>query len=711
MLIIVSLSILVYRAISKPITHLINATNDIGSGNLDSRINISSNDEIKVLADAFNVMAGKLKSSHTERQQALTNLQEREQKLAITLNSIGDAVITTDAEGHINRMNPVAEQLTGWSLHEAKGQAIRKVFSIVNASTREAIENPVEKVISTGNIVYLSNHTTLISKDGTEYQIADSAAPIRDGDGDVQGMVLVFNDVTEQYQLREDRLESEQRFTQLAENIHEVFWLGSPNWDQVFYISPAYEIIWGQNSEDLYQNPRLWIEAVHPDDREQVIDDIPKDINSIGEYVEFRKYRIQRPDGQILWIKARAYPIHDHDGQVIRIAGVAEDITEQVEMEETLRRTQKMDALGKLTGGIAHDYNNMLGIILGYTELLKDQLVDQPKLAKYIETIHHAGERGAKLTRKLLAFSRKNISDAEMLNINALLQDKQHMLEKTLTARIKLIFDLADNLWPVWLDDGDLEDAIVNLSINAMHAIDGNGQLTIQTRNVSINESDARLFQVKPGEYVQLSVNDTGRGMNEDTKEKIFEPFFSTKGNKGTGLGLSQVYGFVERSSGAIKVYSEPGHGTRMMLYFPRYYDTGSNNKLNEEHAAINFRGHENILVVDDEPPLLNLTREILESQGYHITCAENAKQALDILEQNSIDLLLSDVIMPEMDGYQLATKVREKYPGIKIQLVSGFADDRHIDIADNSFHDNLIYKPYQSRTLLKRIRDLLDDM
>lgn len=527
---------------------------------------------------------------------------------------------------------------------------------------------------------------------------------------EIQQLASTFQKVTEDRQQALKTLqESEQRFNQLAENIHETFWLGAPDWNEILYISPAYEIIWGQKAEDLYRNPRLWIETVYPDDREQVINDIPKDINSIGECIEFKKYRIQRPDGQILWIKARAYPIRDHDGQVIRIAGVAEDITEQVNMEETLRRTQKMDALGKLTGGIAHDYNNMLSIILGYTELLKGQIKDQPKLIKYIDTIHNAGERGTTLTRKLLAFSRKNTSDADTLNINTLLQDKQHMLDKTLTARINLTLDLEDKLWPVWLDSGDLEDAIVNLSINAMHAIDGNGQLTIQTRNISIDDADARIFQVSPGDYVQLSVIDTGRGMNEATKEKIFEPFFSTKGNEGTGLGLSQVYGFVQRSAGAIKLYSEPDLGTRMMLYFPRYHETKNNEKLKVKNSESDFRGHENILVVDDEQALLELTRDILESQGYQVICAKNAKQALDTLKQQSIDLVLSDIIMPEMDGYQLAAKVQEKYPEIKIQLVSGFSDDRHINMVNDELYDNLIYKPYQSHTLLKRIRDLLD--
>ena len=248
--------------------------------------------ELNAMATGCNNMA---KARHDTENQ----LKNREMDLAITLNSIGDAVITTDPKGHITRMNPVAEKFTGWSLQEAQGQPIKSIFTIIDVLTRKEIENPVKKVLLSGETIHLNNHTTLIAKDGSEYQIADSAAPIRNENNDILGMVLVFNDVTEQYQLREARGESEKRFRQLAENINEVFWVGSPDWNEIFYISPAYERIWGQNSKDLYSNPRLWIEAVHPDDRDQVLEDIPKDIESIGEYVDFREYRVQKPDGKI----------------------------------------------------------------------------------------------------------------------------------------------------------------------------------------------------------------------------------------------------------------------------------------------------------------------------------------------------------------------------------------------------------------------------
>ncbi len=692
------------RETLKPIQYSCEAIDHVARGDYDFSLKPVGIPELDAMT------AGIIRMTKA-RQEAENALHESEQDLVITLNSIGDAVIACDENGLVTRMNPVAEQLTGWKVEEAYGQSMKSVFSVVNASTREPIENPVDKVLAKGEIVYLSNDTTLISKNGREYQIADSAAPIRNENGEILGMVLVFNDVTEQYQLRKARIETEERFSQFAENVNEVFWIGSPDWNQIHYISPAYEKVWGHSSQDLYRNPRIWMDAVYPDDREQVIDDIPKDISDIGEYVDFKKYRIKKKDGKILWIKARAYPIRDNNGQIIRVAGIAEDITEQVSMEESLRRSQKMDALGKLTGGIAHDYNNMLGVILGYTELLEEALKAQPKLAGYANRINKAGLRGAKLTKKLLSFSKQKNTDAECVNINELLNDMQHMLEKILTVRIKLELDLEKNIWPVWLSSDEMEDVILNVVINAMHAIKGNGLLTIKSHNEKIDSFDSKFLGLAAsGDYLRLSISDTGCGMDNVTKEKIFDPFFSTKGDKGTGLGLSQVYGFIDRCKGAIKVYSEPGKGSRFVFYIPRYMKVSQKVIAVEKNKIVTSQGNEKILVVDDEQALLDLNCEMLMLHNYRVFPAENAKRALEILQTEHIDLMLSDVIMPEMNGFELAAIVQKKYPNVKIQLASGFTDNRNKDMVDYNLQKQLLSKPFNSQELLQRIRVLLDN-
>jgi len=427
----------------------------------------------------------------------------------------------------------------------------------------------------------------------------------------------------------------------------------------------------------------------------------------------------KRKDGTLYPEELSISPLFDENGKVTRFIAIKQDITERQLTEKTLRRSQKMDALGKLTGGVAHDFNNMLGIVLGYTELLGDALSQDEfdaatrlRLKNYVDEIKRTGERGAKLTGKLLSFSKYKPAIEETVDINRVLLEQQQMLDKTLTARISLVLDLPDSIWPVKLDSGDLEDAVLNMSINAMHAmhaIKTNGQLTIRSSNEKIDAFTAKSLELSPGEYVLLSVIDTGCGMDKMTKEHIFEPFFTTKENFGTGLGLAQVYGFVQRSGGAIRVYSEPGQGTRLMLYFPRCNSLPLDDASIDNEKITSYTGTETILIVDDEPALLKLSSAILSSQGYEVCCADGASRALEVLESKKVDLLFSDVIMPEMDGYQLAAVVSKKYPAVKIQLASGFTDNRQSHLENDTLSQNILHKPYASQTLLKRVRDLLD--
>lgn len=526
---------------------------------------------------AFNTLVSAFNKMEANLTKLIHELKDREQKLDITLNSIGDGVIATDKKGNITRMNPTAEKMTGWTFLEAEGKPAKDIFSIIDETSRQTIKNPIEKVIATGNTVYLSNHTTLLSKDGLEYLIEDSAAPILDEDNNIHGTILIFSDVTR------------------------------------------------------------------------------------------RK-----------------------------------------EAEKQYRRTLKMDALGKLTGGIAHDYNNMLGVIIGYCDLLENELSNQPNLLAYVNTIQQSAQRGGNLTRKLLDFSRHKNAESVILNLNTLLQEQEFMLQKTLTVRIELVLKLSKGLWSVYLDESDMIDVILNISINAMHAIEGNGRLTIRTSNVKINEIDAQELGIVAKDYVLLSFTDTGCGMDESTRENIFDPFFTTKGENGTGLGLSQVYGFVQRSKGTIKVYSEYGHGSQFALYFPRHHEVSQDEEAIEEEAIVKRINTETILVVDDEEALTKFSCEVLENSGFTTYSSLSAKNALEILENEKVDILLSDIVMPEMDGYQLAVIVKEKYPEIKIQLASGFSNDLIDNKVDKYLQENILHKPYNSQALLQAIRRLI---
>lgn len=437
-------------------------------------------------------------------------------------------------------------------------------------------------------------------------------------------------------------------------------------------------------------------------------------LEKTGRYGPYEKEYIH-VDGHLVPVRLSGLIIEKEGSKFIWSS--IEDISERKQAEEEkehlqleLQQSHKMEALGKLTGGIAHEYNNMLAIILGFSDLLKGELNENPKLRKYTSEIQHAGNRGAKLTSKLLTFSRQKVPEADSVDLNMLLQKQNHMLEKTLTVRINLILELEKNLWRVWLDEGDMEDVILNLCINAMHAMEGSGQLTIQTSNQKINQLNAQSLGITSGDYVLLCITDTGCGIDEEIQKKIFDPFFSTKGEQGTGLGLSMVYGFMQNSGGDIKVYSKLEEGTRFELYFPRYQGGCGDKQLEEvsEHEET-LIGNKTILVVDDESALLNLTGEILSSHGFNVILANSAKDALNILEHQSIDILISDIIMPEMDGFKLAAIVKEKYPSIKIQLSSGFSDNYNMDMVDDDLQQNLLTKPFNSQTLLHKIYKLIN--
>ena len=524
-----------------------------------------------------------LKTIYDSLTQYHTELRQNEEHLSLTLNSIGDAVITTNSENNIVRMNPVAESLTGWSFNEAKGLPLKQIFHVVDSSNKKTIHIDFDKVIESGDTIHLSQHSILISKDKTEYFISDSAAPIRDCSGNTHGIVLVFN-----------------------------------------------------------------------------------------------------------------------------------DITEQKMKDEQLQHSLKMDALGKLTGGIAHDFNNLLGIILGYSELLISQdNGKQSKTQDYAENIHSAGERARKLTSQLLAFSHKHTPEATITNINQLIISEQHMLERILTARVELTLSLDETLWPVYIDENLLQDAILNMSINAMHAMPDGGKLILKTQNHHFDNTYKQHLGISTGDYILLSITDTGVGMDRETCHKIFDPFFTTKGEQGTGLGMSQVYGFVKQSGGIVHASSEPGTGTQISIYLPRYQNKDNLTKEQPETKAQSTdtqEGNETILVVDDEPALLEISCKMLADHGYQVLKANSGDEALKLLENNTIDLLLTDVIMPKMDGYQLAAIVVKKYPDIKIQIMSGYSSDREECAEDKQLSKKLLHKPFTSDDLLRAVRKTLDE-
>jgi len=421
-----------------------------------------------------------------------------------------------------------------------------------------------------------------------------------------------------------------------------------------------------------------------------------------------REILAKKKNGDLFPIQLMVSELWSVDGRKTFI-GTCLDLTEQKEKEEQLRRSQRMDALGKLTGGIAHDFNNMLSVICGFSEMLTAELQDSKELLEYSEEIQRAGERSRKLTSKLLAFSRATTTTAQQADLNQLLVGQENLLKKTLTARVKLEFDLEPDIWAVMVDSNDFEDSILNLSINAAHALPKGGEIRFTTQNVEIDINRAATLKLTPGEYVELQVTDNGIGMEENTKEKIFDPFFTTKGEKGTGLGLSQVFGFVKRANGIIAVNSIVGEGSCFSLFFPRCCKNVSSDQMGKANSCLFPVADESILVVDDEPSLCKLASKILEANGYNVYQKESGKSALAFLDTQNVDLILSDIVMPEMDGYELAENIQERFPDIKILLASGF-DNPEIKSGENVQHlkKNILLKPYRTQELLDSVKQLL---
>lgn len=648
----------------------------------------------------------------TERKQAwelaenLKQLQHEksatEQLMQAIMDNTPAVIYVKDINGYFTFANQQFLTLFHLQRDNVIGRKLHDIFPAEIAD--EMLSNDLEVLAAKKP---LKSEESAPQDDGLHHYLSIKFPLWNDG-GEVYAVGGVSTDITDRFLIEESLRISQQRLLLHREQSP----VGVIEWNTDFEFldwNPAAEKIFGFTKDEVtgkHITTRILPESARP-----AVNKVWADLlANKGGFYSLNENTTK--DGRTILCEWHNTPLVDHDGKVIGVTSLVDDVTQRQKNEEDLRHSQKMDAIGKLTGGIAHDFNNMLSVILGFSRLLKDRVNDGDlKQIKYCDEILSAGERAKKLTSKLLEFSRKAPSSAETTHINKLLRGMQHMLEKTLTPRIKLVLDMEENLWTVWIDKTRLEDAILNISINSMHAMPDGGTLTMSSSNIHLAESDIHNIDITPGDYVLLSVSDTGIGMSWEVKEKMFDPFFTTKGDGGTGLGMSQVYGFVQQSGGNIQVYSEPGHGTRIALYIPRHQGSGVDKSERGIKDSMELAsGEETILVVDDEVALLELTKEILTIYGYTVLCAESAEQALEVLNSKSVDLLLSDVIMPGMDGYQLATEVEKRYPKIKIQMASGFIDDRKINLANETLHQQRLHKPFSPKELLRRIRHLLDE-
>jgi two-component system cell cycle sensor histidine kinase/response regulator CckA len=431
-----------------------------------------------------------------------------------------------------------------------------------------------------------------------------------------------------------------------------------------------------------------------------------------GAEVHDLEYDIVRKDGTTISVLLNARPVTDAAGRFLMTSATLTNIVARKSLEEQLRQAQKMEAIGRLAGGIAHDFNNLLTVILGYSQLALAGTARHDPLHEQLDEIRKAGQRASALTNQLLAFSRRQILRPRVLDLNAVVAEMDRMLRRLIGEHIELLTVPDPALGRVRADPGQIEQVIMNLAVNSRDAMSGGGKLTIETRNVEVDDHYTRGHPtVIPGPYVMLAISDTGEGIDEEIKAQIFEPFFTTKGSgQGTGLGLSTVYGIVNQSGGYIWVYTERGRGTSFKIYLPRVEDQVAVPEAEEEPPVV-ARGTETILLVEDEEMVRTLTREILRAAGYTVLEASGAGEALLRCDthEGRIDLMITDVVMPQISGPELAARVAERRPEARVLYMSGYTENAIVHQGALAAGTAFLQKPFRPEDLLGRARQVLD--
>ncbi|MFL6210413.1 MAG: PAS domain S-box protein [Pyrinomonadaceae bacterium] len=542
-------------------------------------------------------------------------------------------------------------------------------------------------------------------KDGSSLWVHINCRAIKDETGQTIYFDGFAHDITERKRAEQELSKSEERYRDLVENAHDIIYSHDLAGSYIS-VNKVVEQILGYTPEEALRLNLAQIVA--PEYLEKARQMIASKL--AGERVTAYDLELIAKDGRRIAVEVNTKLIYQ-EGVAVGVQGIARDVTERKLLEEQLRQAQKMEAVGQLAGGVAHDFNNLLTAITGYSELTLMRLQAADPLRRNIEEVKKAGERAAALTRQLLAFSRKQVLQPKVIDLNAVVSELEKMLRRLIGEDIGLRTALAPTLGSIKADPGQIEQIIMNLVVNARDAMPQGGKLTIETQNVYLDEDYAKThIAVTPGPYVLLAVSDTGTGMDEKIRARIFEPFFTTKEvGKGTGLGLSTVYGIVKQSGGNIWVYSEVGLGTTFKVYLPRV-DEGAEEYQRGAETEAALYGTETILLAEDEEMVRKLAREVLEMYGYQVLEAANGGAALLICERHTepIHLLITDVIMPEMSGRKLAARLARLRPEMKVLYMSGYTDNAivHQGVLDEG--TNFIQKPFAPHALAQKVRAVL---
>jgi len=575
-------------------------------------------------------------------------------------------------------------------------------FRAVHPDDREPVALAFNSALR-DHLEYQIDHR-IIQPDGAQRIVHEQATAIYDSNGNVLRVLGTVQDITERKQAEEEVRHWKERYEMLTKASGQIIF----DWD----FSTAHitfggdcERVLGYPPERLGHSMEDWVSMIHPEDRKDFLWEMDKQALKKGKAEV--EYRIRRSDQTYITVRDIGYPMLDQNGEITRVLGSVTDISSEKALEVQLRRSQKMEAFGKLAGGVAHDFNNLLTVITGYNEVVLSELPPNDPKREYIEEIARAANRASALTSQLLAFSRQQKMQPRVVNLNEVLKDTSKMLARLIGEHIEMRLAPAGDLGNAKADVGQMEQVLMNLAVNARDAMPGGGAITMSTRNTLI-EAGKTTTHLEPGEYILLEVTDTGIGMSPEVQAKIFEPFFTTKApGEGTGLGLATCYGIVKQSGGEIAVQSRLGAGTTFQIYLPRVYEALKSYDIPLGPGELPT-GTETILVVEDELPVRVIVRSVLQKLKYTVLEAANGNEAMRILLTpggKRVELLLTDVVMPEMGGKELARRTRSAFPDMPIILTSGYPIAANDELMAGS---TFIQKPFSPKALAEAVREAL---
>ncbi len=627
---------------------------------------------------------------------------EREELFHLISENAADMIGVVDMEGKRIFNSLSYQKVLGYSPEELQASS---AFEQIHADDRERVKKAAEDAHRSGigkMMEYRVRH-----KNGTWLVLESTSSVILDAEGKPEKLVIVNRNITDRKRAEEALRRSDADFRSVVENAPNGICRASAT-GEFLQMNPALQKMLGYESAEELRRKNLGSDIFwHAAEYQRLTEILTRSKEVKDIEMEWR-----RQDGTPITVRCSGRRIDAENGVPAYFEVFAEDVTEKRALEKQLRMAQKMEAIGRLSGGVAHDFNNHLGVIIGYSRVLKKALGANNALCEHALEIEKAGQRAASLTKQLLAFSRQQVLSPTVLSLNTLASDMESMLPRLLGEDIQVLLALDPELGSVQADQSQIEQVIMNLAVNARDAMPTGGKLKIRTANVELDQTYTRTHPgSKAGQYVLLAVTDTGTGMDSATLAHIFEPFFTTKEQgKGTGLGLATVYGIVKQSSGYIWVDSVPGKGTTFEIYLPQHVGQPAVEEQKVDSGE-KLCGSESILLVEDSQPLRKLAQTFLEAAGFRVLSAGSGEEALEVAARfgMTVDLLLTDVVMPGMNGRVLAEQLLPRQPGMKVLYMSGYTDSfiAGQGVLDPGIH--LLHKPFTEDVLIRKTRQVLD--